>query len=117
MKKLFLTGLIFFLGVSVALAGDVSFMWDANTEPDLAGYRLFMHVEGTQYDYTNPAIECTTVGASVTNLLDGHTYYFVLRAFDTEGLESGNSNEVFQYFPQAWEGVPPGNPTILRFVQ
>ena len=117
MKKLItiLTALLLMYGT--AIAGDVSFMWDANTEPDLAGYRLFVHDESGSYDYTNPAIECTTVGASVTNLPDGHTYYFVLRAFDTEGFESGNSNELFQYFPQSWEGVPPGNPQILRFVQ
>lgn len=105
------------LFAGTAMAGGVSFMWDANTEPDLAGYRLFMHVDGAEYDYTNYVIECTGVGASVTGLVDGETYYFVLRAFDTEGLESGNSNEVSWYEQFPYEGVPPGNPTVLRFVQ
>lgn len=117
MKQLIFVVLVFFLNVSIVVAGDVSFMWNANTEPDLAGYRLFMHDENGSYDYTAPVIECTTVGASVINLPDGHTYYFVLKAFDTEGFESGNSNEVSQYMSQAWEGVPPGPPTVLRFVQ
>jgi len=113
MKKLFLTGLIFFLGVAVALAGDVSFMWDANTEPDIAGYRLFMHTEGVDYDYVNPVVECPGTGATVTNLTPGQTYYFVLRAFDTEDFESGNSKEVTHNEPNIWEGRPPANPTGL----
>jgi len=116
MKKLILFVTALFIMSGVSLAGDVSFMWDANTEPDLSGYRLFMHDDATSYDYANPVLECTTVGASVKNLPDGHTYYFVLRAFDTEGFESGNSNEVSQYFPTAWEGVPPASPQVLRFV-
>jgi len=117
MKKLILFVTALFIMSGVSLAGDLSFMWDANTEPDLAGYRLFMHDESGAYDYTAPVLECVDVGAQVKNLPDGHTYFFVLRAFDTEGLESGNSNELSHYFPQPWEGVPPANPTVLRFVQ
>ena len=118
MKKLItILTMTLMLFAGTAMAGDVSFMWDANTEPDLAGYRLFMHAEGANYDYNNPVIECTSVGASVTGLAQGETYYFVLRAFDTEDLESGNSNELSWYEQFSYEGVPPGNPTVLRFVQ
>ena len=77
------------LFASTAMAGEVSFQWDANVEPDLAGYRIYMHTGGGSYDYTTPVIECTSVGASVTGLVEGETYSFVLRAFDTENLESG----------------------------
>jgi len=117
MKKLILFVTALFLMSGITFAGDVSFMWDANTEPDLVGYRLFMHVEGADYNYTNPVVECTGVGATVTNLTPGQTFYFILRAFDNEGFESGNSNEVSWYESQPWEGVPPGNPRSLRFMQ
>lgn len=117
MKKLIITLAMLLCVPMFAWSGSVSFMWDANTEPDLAGYRIFMHVEGADYDYTNYAIECVGVGATVSNLVEGETYYFVLRAFDTEDLESGNSNELSWYESFPYEGVPPGNPQSLRFVQ
>jgi hypothetical protein len=118
MKRQLLLTLAILLIPAFVFAGDVSFMWDANTEPDLAGYRIYMHTGGGSYDYTQPpVIECIGVGATVSNLVEGETYSFVLRAFDTEALESGNSNELTWYEPFPYEGVPPANPQSLRFVQ
>lgn len=113
MKRLFYLALIFFLGVSVAVAGDISLTWTANTEPDLAGYQIFMRTDIAPYDYTNPIKECDNPGCDILNLSDGIKYYFVVRAFDNEvpRLISGDSNEVSYYKPGAWEGVRPGNPT------
>ena len=117
MKKFIITLAMLLCIPMLAWGQSVSFMWDANTEPDLAGYRIYMHTGGGSYDYTTPVIECTSVGASVTGLVEGETYSFVLRAFDTENLESGSSNELTWYEPYPYEGVPPANPTTLRFVE
>lgn len=68
--------------------------WSPNSEPDLAGYRVFCRAEGAGYNYTAPAWEGTDTTCTISDLGAG-TYYFVARAFDTEGFESGNSNEVF----------------------
>jgi hypothetical protein len=77
-----------------ANAFQVSLAWDANTEADLAGYRVFQREEGQSYDYSYPVYEGTTTGCSVPNLIEGVTYYFVVRAFDTQNFESANSEEV-----------------------
>jgi hypothetical protein len=86
-------------------AAEVTLAWDANSEPDLAGYRIFYHPVSGSYDYANPIWEGTETTCTVSVEADG---YFVARAFDTSGLESTNSNEVF-------EGAitPPQNPKIL----
>ncbi|MGA1844431.1 MAG: PKD domain-containing protein [bacterium] len=77
-----------------AYSVDISLAWDANTEPDLAGYRIFYKAGVNDYDYTTPAWEGTDTTCIITGLDDDLSYCFVARAFDTSGLESENSNEV-----------------------
>jgi hypothetical protein len=88
-----------------AYSVDIVFAWDANTENDLDGYKIFCRGEGESYNYDNPVLEvhfnepgenpqeptCTIYNL---NLEDNITHYFVIRAFDTTGLESIDSNEV-----------------------
>jgi len=85
---------IIFLFASVCSAHKITLAWSPNSEPDLAGYRVFYRAEGANYNYTAPAWEGTETTCEILDLGDG-TYYFVARAFDVEELESGNSNEVF----------------------
>ncbi|MDP8287964.1 MAG: carbohydrate-binding domain-containing protein, partial [Candidatus Electryonea clarkiae] len=74
--------------------GQVTLEWSPNSEPDLAGYRVFLREDGQSYDYTNPSWEGTGAMCTIYDLDDTKTYYFVARAFDSEGFESGDSNEV-----------------------
>lgn len=97
----------------------VHFRWDANTEPDLAGYRIFRRPAGSIYDYSIPVadIPCTggdtscTTGSDV-NVPDGD-YYWVVRAYDTEGYESEDSNEQHKLITSV-EPSAPSNLTIER---
>ena len=74
------------------LAADVSLAWDANSEPDLAGYKIYYgNASGT---YGSLIIIGNVTTYTVTNLAPG-TYYFVVAAYNSAGLESGYSNEVF----------------------
>lgn len=90
------------LFASIALADDVTLAWDANTEPDLAGYQIYYKTEssGEPYDGTGAAegdspIDVGNVTVfTIHGLVEGVAYYFVATAYDTEGLESGYSNEV-----------------------
>ena len=105
MKKL-LAVLFVVLFAAPAFAVDVCLEWNPNSEPDLAGYRIFMRT-GDTYDYTNPDWEGTDTTCTIYRLSEGVTYYFVARAYDTEGLESADSNQVefFKEFP--WINTPP----------
>jgi len=82
--------------VNRAYCFEVSLAWDANTEPDLAGYRIYYRSEGQNYNYSNPAWEGTTTICKVTSKDpdDTTTYYFVARAHDLYGNESENSNQL-----------------------
>ena len=86
--------------VTKAEAADVMLAWNANEEPDLAGYVLYGRVgSSTPYEYidTYPEEELSNPlnpMASVTDLTDDTVYYFAVTAYDTNGNESALSNEV-----------------------
>ena len=87
---------ILFLFPPNVYAVDVTLAWDANTEEDLAGYRVFYRAEGQNYNYNDPAWEGdkTETTCTIYNLDDHTTHCFVARAFDMSDNESANSNEV-----------------------
>jgi hypothetical protein len=86
--------LIFFFILNASAATQVSFEWDPNSEPDLAGYRVFCREESQPYNYNNPIWEGTSTNCTIYNLDETKTYYFVSRAFDNYGLESLDSDEL-----------------------
>ena len=95
-------------------ATDVSFRWDANTELDLAGYRLYR--AETSGAYTKGAyikqIPCAGSDTSCATATDvgvpDGTYFWVVTAYDTGGLESDWSNEVTSTLDSA-PPAPPGH--------
>jgi len=79
----------------MAFAKDVTLAWDPNTEADLVGYRLYAREQGETYNYNYPEWEGAVNNCTVTGFDEYESYYFVVRAVDNEGNESGDSNEVF----------------------
>lgn len=75
-----------------ARAATVEITWNANTEPDLAGYKVKYGqspgVHGTVVDVGNATTH------TVSGLTAGAVYYFVVTAYDTSTNESGPSIEV-----------------------
>lgn len=146
MKPVLIVLVLVFLSIPAMaqLANDtaeVSLAWDANTETNLAGYKLYYGLEPrtstgwTGYDgvllfngdspvpilledLDDPQNPLYTV----YGLVYGHTYYFALTAFDTDGLESEYSEEVNYFPPIPIEDVdvnnfPPQPPTGLRIIK
>ena len=76
-----------------ACAVDVTLAWDANSEEDLEGYRIFYREDGQNYDYDNPAWQGTATTCTISGLDDNTTHHFVARAYDTSDNESTDSDE------------------------
>jgi hypothetical protein len=71
--------------------------WDANSEMDLAGYKLYYgEVSGV---YTSTIDVGNVTEFEVSGLEVGETYYFVVTAYDLVGNESDPSDEVMYYVP------------------
>ena len=93
-KFILLCTTLILCSVTLCFAMNIKLQWNPNSEPDLAGYRVFYRVEGQSYDYTNPYWECIDTKCIIYDLDKTKTYYFVVRAFDTNGFESDNSDEI-----------------------
>lgn len=80
---------------SMAIARDVTLAWDPNTDTNLSGYRLYARERGMAYDYNDPEWQGTATQCTVAGFDEYESYYFVVRAVDSDGNESGDSNEVY----------------------
>lgn len=113
MKKIFLSILFLFLFPVLAQAEQVTLAWDANTESDLAGYKIYKGVVSADYDNSIDVGNITT--RIILNLIQGETYYFAATAYDTSGNESIYSDEI-SYTVPIIDVTPPGAPKNFRKV-
>jgi fibronectin type 3 domain-containing protein len=87
-----LTSLSILIYTTFSYAAQVTLEWNANTEQDLSGYIIYQGTSSKDYDASMDVAKWTS--ATISKLEDNETYYFAVTAYDTEGNESGYSNEV-----------------------
>jgi hypothetical protein len=112
---------------SFVYSADVTLAWRANTEPNLSGYYIYYKsgTSGAPYNgtgvyegdspikvplryFADPANPAYTLHG----LSDTEISFFVLTAYDSEGNESGFSNEVY-YVDVPASNLPPDTPNIV----
>jgi hypothetical protein len=96
MKKIFI-GLILsiIINSSQVHAVDVQLQWDANTDPAVAGYKIYYGLASRTYGTPIDAGNVTEI--KLTGLPDGKTTYFAATAYDKDGNESAFSTELVAY--------------------
>jgi fibronectin type 3 domain-containing protein len=82
------------LTLSATVAGTASLTWNANTDSDLAGYKVYQGTSSGTYTAPVGTIPKGTTSYTVTGLQTGTTYFFIITAYDSAGNESLHSNEV-----------------------
>ena len=107
-KKCIITLLIIFiLSCLPCFAADITLRWDANSETDLAGYKLYYKVGTPDSPYDNTEdiplgvlIDPDNPEFTLADLDDSYIYFLVLTAYDDEVPynESGYSNEVRTFY-------------------
>jgi fibronectin type 3 domain-containing protein len=74
--------------------GSLTLEWNANTEPDLAGYKIYSATSSGAYGAAIATAAANATSYDATGLQPGVTYFFVITAFDAAGNESARSDEV-----------------------
>jgi hypothetical protein len=99
-------------------AAQVELEWDPNTEPELAGYKVYWGTSSGNYASSKDVGK--TTACIVTGLDEGKTYYFAATAYDGDNNESDYSNQISYAVPHSdtdGDGVPdyqdafPSDPT------
>jgi len=88
---------------SSCCAATVALSWDANTEPTLAGYRVYyksgstlLPFDGTEAtEGVSPIDVRSSTTATVSGLDPDKSYYFTVTAYDSLGVESDYSRIVY----------------------
>lgn len=89
-----------------AWAGSASLSWTANTEADLAGYKIYYGTSartGTDPKICNLCGYATKIDVgkvttyTITNLTNNQTYYFSVSAYDTSNNESVFSGQTSKF--------------------
>jgi hypothetical protein len=89
--------------------GSVTLAWDANDEPDVAGYRIYYGQPEGSFDQSVDVGNVTT--ASIENLMEGRVYSFHATCYNSAGLESAPSNAVEYAVPTT---VPDNDPPVAH---
>ena len=76
----------------VASGATVTLAWDANTEDDLAGYKIYYGTASR--DYSNWKVVGNITQYTLEDLDDGVTYYLAATAYDLYNNESAYSVEL-----------------------
>ena len=94
----------FFLGVLISILpcpgfaqANVTLAWNPSTNPIVAGYKIYYG--GASGNYTNKTSVGTNTSFTVSNLLNGGTYYFAASTYSAAGAESALSSEVSYTVP------------------
>jgi PKD repeat protein len=91
-----LISLIFLLS-HLAQAGQVALSWDANPQPEVAGYMVYYgELSGA---YTNKVDVGQVTNRTITGLLEGKTYFYAVTCYDAGRVESAFSNETSSTIP------------------
>ncbi len=81
--------------VTHAYADQVTLGWDQNTEPDLAGYKIYYGTSSGNYTESVNITSGNITTCTISDLIEGQTYYFAATAYNSSLVESNYSAEVY----------------------
>jgi type IV pilus assembly protein PilY1 len=93
-----------------AFAAQIKLAWDANTESDLTGYKVYYGTSSKSYAGSTDAGNVTAF--TLTGLTQGQTYYIAVKACNKLNSESGYSNEVNGVATEPTPPISETPPTI-----
>ena len=88
---LFLVSVILFISITNSFAAQVTLTWNISTADDIAGYKIYYGNSSRNYNSFVDVGNQTSY--TISDLVDGNTYFIAVTAYDINGNESGFSKE------------------------
>jgi hypothetical protein len=107
-----LYGIVAVLTSTPAFADSLTLAWDPSSDSGIAGYNVYYGVASRTY--TNMISVGTNTVATISNLVEGVTYYFAATTYDINGLESDFSDEISYTVPVTVVNQPPTLNTLAN---
>jgi len=95
---------------------SVTLTWNASADANVSGY--FVYYGSASGIYTNKVALGDVTSATISDLVEGTSYFFTVTAYDTSGLESVPSNEAQFDVPSdrlLISGPDSGNSVSIKF--
>ena len=87
-----------------SIAGEIGLAWDANSEDDLKGYRLYWGSESGNYNNMKDVGNVTNY--KITDIPNGVKHFFVVTAYNNDNKESSFSYEINHVVGQQLDPLP-----------
>ncbi len=87
-----LVSVILFVSITNSFAVQVTLTWNTNNEDDIAGYKIYYG--NSSRNYNSIAGVGNQTSYTISNLVDGNTYFIAVTAYDINGNESVFSKEI-----------------------
>ena len=98
MKKLLIyLAIIFLAWTGAAMAADVTLAWDANTEPEVTGYKLYWSTVN-EIPFTDSVDVQNVTQYTIPDLTEGTTYYFAATAYSA--TQESQYSDILAYVVQ-----------------
>jgi hypothetical protein len=88
-----------------AANGNLTLAWDPNPDPNVVGYKIYFGSASGGYTNVISAGMATTL--TLSNLVEGTSYFFAATDYASDGLESDYSSEVTATLPVPATNRPP----------
>lgn len=92
-----------------AQSAQITLAWNANSESDVAGYKIYYGTASRVYSTVVDVGRWTN--CVISGLQNGITYFFTATAYDTQGNESGFSAEISYTVPAGASPSPDPPPS------
>jgi len=86
-----LVSVILFISITNSFASQVTLTWNISTADDIAGYKIYYGNSSRNYNSFVDVGNQTSY--TISDLVDGNTYFIAVTAYDINGNESGFSKE------------------------
>jgi hypothetical protein len=104
-----------FLFPPLCTATSLLVTWNANTDTDLAGYKVYFGTQSGRYGTVADVQKATSY--QISNVQGGVTYYVAVTSYDNSGNESIRSTEISAYIPVSvpvTDTTPPSGSVVIN---